>query len=572
VLKSQISSLLEAMADLLEVESDNAFRSRAFRTAARALEGTPGELEELLASDRLRSIPGIGPSIAKEIAELAATGSSARLREVEAAVPPGVRGMLRVPGLGPKKARKLWKELGIEDLGSLKAACQRGAIAAVGGFGEKSQQKILEGIEYIGSVSGQFRLDQALPYAQLILAHLKKFPALQRVEIAGSLRRGKETVKDVDILASAPEPDLLSDHFVKGPGVAAIVAKGETKTSVRLENGLAVDLRVVGEKEFPAALQYFTGSKEHNTALRGLAKDRGLKLNEYGLFRGEEALPLADEESIYRALGLEPIDPALRENLGEIELARGGSLPALLKRGDLKGMVHVHTTWSDGIASIESMVEAARERGYKYLGLTDHSQSAFYAGGLKPEKVREQHAEIDRLEGELADFRIFKGIESDIRADGSLDYDGDLLDSFDFVVASVHSQLQMSEEAMTRRVIRALEDPHTTILGHPTGRLLLSRESFPINMDKVLRAAAGLGVAVEINANPRRLDLDWRHGPLARELRLLTSINPDAHSPEGMDDVEYGVAIARKAGFSRERVLNALDTAGFEDFLARRKR
>ncbi len=571
MLKGQVAARLEEMADLLEVQSENPFQPRAFRNAARTIEGLPEELEDVIAEGRLRDIPGIGESIAREITDLAASGASRRLRELRAAVPPGVLDMLKVPGLGPRKARALSKDLGIDSLGALKAACEKGVVAGLKGFGEKTQQKILDGIAYVSSVAGRFRVDEALPRARLLLEHLKRCPKVRRVELAGSLRRGKETVKDVDLVASSAEPDVVSDHFVRAPGVASVVLKGETKTSVRLSSGLAADLRVVTEGQFPAALQYFTGSKEHNTELRGIAKDLGLKLNEYGLFRGEDALPLKDEAAIYEALGLRYIEPELREGLGEIQLAREGRLPALLVRGDLKGMVHVHTDWSDGAATLEEMVEAARTRGYEYIGITDHSPSAFYAGGLPPEKVRKQHAEIDRLNAKLRGFRVLKGIESDIRPDGSLDYDADTLDRFDFVIASVHSSFKLQEEAMTARVIRAMEDPHTTFLGHPTGRLLLARDGYAIDMDRVLCAAASLGVAVELNANPHRLDLDWRLGPRARELGVKTSINPDAHSTDGMDDVDLGVACARKAGFGKEHVVNALGAADFETFIRKRR-
>jgi len=572
MLKSAVAKILEAMADLLEVQSDNPFQPRAFRKAARALEAVPEEqLEGLLESRQLTSIPGIGKSLETEILELVKTGTSRRLRALQAAVPAGLKDMMRVPGLGPKKARTIAHELGITSLEALKTACEQGQVAGVKGFGAKTEKKILEGITYIGSVAGRYRIDEALPQALSLLEHMESCPEVQRVSLGGSIRRGKETVKDIDILTSSTRPDAVADHFVGAQGVVTVVARGDTKTSVRLSSGLAADLRVVTDEQFPVALQHFTGSKEHNTALRGIAKDQGFKLNEYGLFRGETTVPIREEEDVYAELGLQLVAPEMREDHGEIALAREQGLPALVEPTDLQGMLHVHTDWSDGAATLEEMVEAARSRGYSYIGLTDHSQSAFYAGGLSPEKVRRQHEEIARLNAKVRGIRIFKGIESDIRPDGSLDYEADVLDLFDFVIASVHSSFNLTEAAMTDRVLRAMADSHTTFLGHPTGRLLLAREGFAIHMDRVLEVAADLGVVVEINADPHRLDLDWRHGPRARELGVLTSINPDAHSPAGMDNVLYGVKTARKAGFAKGQVVNTFGVEEFEEFVARRR-
>ncbi|HVR73506.1 MAG TPA: DNA polymerase/3'-5' exonuclease PolX [Planctomycetota bacterium] len=572
MLKNEVAMKLHLLADLLEVQSENPFQARAYRNAARALESMTGALEDAVSAGTLIKVPGIGKSIAKDITELAGTGTSARLTVLEAAVPPGLRDLLRVPGLGSTRARALCRDLGIDGIASLKAACEDGRVAELKGFGEKTTRRILEGIAYIASVAGRFRIDQILPSALDIEDHMRRSPAIERVEVCGSLRRRRETIKDIDIVASSSRPELVMEHFIHAPRVAAVVARGPTKTSVRLSNGIGADLRVVTGAQFPAALQYFTGSSEHNTILRGIARDLGLKLNEYGLFRGEEPLPLEDEGSIYAALGLDLVPPELREGLGEIGPPRPGGRPRLVERGDLQGMLHVHTTWSDGTASIEDMARGARERGYTYIGITDHSQSAAYARGLSVERVLQQHEEIDRLNARGSGIRIWKGIESDIRPDGSLDYEPDVLDRFDFVIASVHSSFKLPEDVMTDRVLRALADPHTTFLGHPTGRLLLARDAYAIHMDRVLAAAAAMGVAVELNADPHRLDLDWRHGARARELGVMTSIHPDAHSVGGMDNVDYGIGIARKGGFSREQVVNALDVRAFEDFVRRRKR
>lgn len=425
-------------------------------------------------------------------------------------------------------------------------------------------------------MEGRFLLAVGLAAAVPLKEHLKAGPAVKRVEIAGSLRRWKETIKDVDLVAAVKKPEeavALMERFVRWEGVQEVIARGETKTSVRLEGGLQADLRVVAEEAFPFALQYFTGSKEHNTELRGLAKEKGLKLNEYGLFKvdSEERVPCRDEAAVYKALGLDFIPPELREAQGEIELARERKLPELVEFGDLRGVVHAHTSASDGVATLEEMAEAARAMGFEYLGITDHSQSAGYAGGLKEEAVLKQHREIDRLNARLKGFRIFKGIESDIRSDGSLDYPPEVLDRFDLVIASIHSGFNLPVEEQTARVIKAMEDPHTTFLAHPTGRLLLQRDGFALHMEKVLEAAGKLGVAVEINAHPLRLDLDWRWGGFARAHGVKTSINPDAHAVAGIEDMRYGAGIARKAGFTARQVVNTYSIKEFEKFIRARR-
>jgi DNA polymerase (family 10) len=568
--KIEIVRTLTLMADLMELESENPFRPRSFRSGARALEALPEDLAEVVAEGRLEALRGVGKTLAAEIHELFTTGSSQRLFELFDAVPSGVREMLLVPGLGPKKIRVLWKDLGLESLDALGKACESSQVASLKGFGVKSQEKILDGIEYMRSVAGRYIIPEVEVVAEPLLEHLRSCPAVQRVEIAGSFRRRKEVLKDLDFVVGTSRPEDVAEHFCSFPDVVDVIARGNTKTSVRLESGISVDLRMVEDSEFAFALCHFTGSKEHNTAMRARAKERGLKLNEYGLFRGEEKIDCASEEEIHRSLDLGFIVPELRENLGEIEMAGGDGLPNLVEESDLRGVVHLHTTYSDGKASLEEMAAESRARGLSYMGVTDHSQTAFYAGGLKPDDVRRQHEEIDRLNEQLEDFRIFKGIESDILLDGSLDYDEDVLELFDFIVASLHSSLGQPADEITARVIRAIENPHTTMLGHATARLLLKRESAALDMDRVLAAAAEHGVVVEINANPRRLDMDWRLGPRARELGVLTSINPDAHRPAGIDDMRYGVGIARKAGFEKERVVNTLGVEEFAEFVGRR--
>ncbi len=561
------------MADLLELESDNPFRPRSYRNAARALEGLGDDLGGLIASGKLAAVEGIGAKTAAQIVELRESGTSERLEELLEAVPEGVRDMLAVPGLGPKKVRALWKELDLDSLDALEAACKAGEVSKLSGFGKKTELTIIERIDYLRSAAERTLFAAAEGVVATILAHLGECPSVERVEVAGSFRRRKEVVRDLDFVASTDDAPAVADWFANAPYAREVVARGSTKTSILLEGGLAVDLRVVRDEQFATTLCHFTGSKEHNVAMRARAKERGLKLNEYGLFRDDdELIECADEAAIHAALDLEFIVPEMRENQGEIEQAAASELPHLVEDGDIRGVVHLHTTWSDGKATLRQMVDAARERGYEYIGLADHSQTAFYAGGLKPADVARQHEEVDRLNDELAgEFRIFKGIESDLLPDGSLDYDDDVLEQFDFVIASLHASLGQPAAEITARVVRALENPYTTMLGHATGRLLLRREGAALDMEQVLVAAAENGVVVEINANPYRLDLDWRFGPRARELGLLTSVNPDAHVVEGIDDIRFGVGIARKAGFEAARVVNSFTADEFDAFLKNRR-
>ena len=569
--RTGVVKILNFMADLLDLESDNPFRSRSFRSGARALEGLSGDLSQLVEAQELTSVKGIGESIAAVIADLLTTGSTGRLDELLEAIPEGVRDMLSIAGLGPKKIRVIWKEMGIEDIEVLAEACREGRLAGFKGFGAKSEAKILQGIDYMESVSGMFLRVECEKVAAELLDYVAGCTAVGRVEVAGSYRRAKEVMKDLDLVISTADPAAVVEHICSWPRSAEVVARGESKTSLRCPGGLGVDFRIVEDSQFPFALCHFTGSKEHNTAMRARAKKQGLKLNEYGLFRGDELAECGSEEEIHRALGLDFIAAELRENFGEIELAADSSLPELIEEDDIRGLVHLHTDYSDGEAGIEEMAEAARARGLSYMGVTDHSQSAFYAGGLKPDDVKRQHEEIDSLNASMKDFRIFKGIESDILADGSLDYEDEVLELFDFVIASLHSSFNQPLEEMTNRVLRAIANPYTTMLGHVTTRLLLRRDGVALDMEKILTAASADGVVVEVNANPRRLDLDWRHGPRARELGLLTSVNPDAHTVEGIGDIRFGVGIARKAGFEASRVVNTLDADSFGEFIGRRR-
>lgn len=551
-----VSAILSDIATLLELKGDNPFKIRAYERGARIVDGLGDELDALVREGRLREHKGLGSALSDKITELVTTGRLPYYDDLRREFPATIFELLNIPGLGPKKVRLLYQALGVRTLGELEYACLENRLLALDGFGEKSQSKILEGIRLLKRHQGRFLFSDAMASAETVIDQLQVVPAVRRISVAGSLRRRMESVKDIDLLISSDSPADVMARFVSLPEVAEVIAHGDTKSTIRLADGLQADLRVVTDAEFPYALHHLTGSKEHNTALRALAKARGLKMNEYGLFRGEELIPCATEADIFDALGMEEIPPELRENLGEIETAQARRLPRLIDEADIQGVFHVHTTESDGHDTLERMVEAASALGYRYLGISDHSRSARYANGLSIERVRAQQAAIDEAQQRHPRITLFKGIEADILPDGSLDYPDDVLDRFDFVIASVHSKFGMTEAAMTDRVVRAISHPAVTILGHPTGRLLLSREGYPLNLGRVLDAARHHAVAIELNANPHRLDLDWRFCKDARDRGVVFSINPDAHTAEGLGDLRYGVGIARKGWLTRDDVLN----------------
>jgi DNA polymerase (family X) len=554
--KKEIAGILDEIGMMLELKGENPFKCRAYANAARTLEGLSADLGDLVKTGDISKIKGIGEALTQKITELMTTGRLEYYEELRASLPSGVLEMLAIPGLGPKKIRVLREKLGIASIGQLENACLENRLLELEGFGKRSQAKILEGIEYFKRHKGQYLMSFALAEAHKLYQALRNHRKITRISLAGSLRRQKEVVKDIDLVASAKDAVAVMDFFTRLPEVEAVIAKGETKSSVLLKTGINADLRIVADKEFPFALHHFTGSKEHNTAMRTRAKAQGLKLNEYGLFRGDTLLPCRDEGEIFEQLELDFIPPELREAMGEIEAAEKRSLPKLVEAQNIKGTFHVHSNYSDGTATLEEMAQAARSKGLQYIGISDHSQSAYYARGLKVEDVRRQHEEIDRLNEKFEGFRILKGIESDILPDGSLDYPEEILAGFDFVIASIHSRFNMSEEQMTRRVCKALSNKHVTMLAHPTGRLLLVREPYSLDLQRVIQKAVAHRVIIEINANPRRLDLDWRMGKFAKESGMLTSINPDAHSADGFDDIAYGVGIARKSWMEASDVLN----------------
>lgn len=554
---ARIAQLLQEMGTLLELSGENPFRTRAYHNAAQALESLPSDLRPWLEDGRLAEVSGIGPAIHAKIAQLLTTGQLPALEKLRQETPPGLIALLRVPGLGPKKIKILHESLNIVSLADLRAAAESDGISRLKGFGAKTQAKILEGIAFVEKVSDRILLSQAGRLVEPLYQALKAHRDVKRIAVCGSLRRCAETIGDLDLLISSDSPASVLEAFARLPEVAQVLALGESKASIRLANGVQCDLRGVSDEQFPFALHYFTGSKAHNIAMRKRAIARGLKLSEYGLEGENRWIACRDEAELFATLGLAYLPPESREDQGEIELAETGSLPQLIEIGDLKGAFHNHTDWSDGGNTLEEMAMAAHDRGWSYLGIADHSRSAAYAGGLSIERVRDQWRAIDALNQRYgSEFRILKGIECDILVDGSLDYPDDLLASFDYVVASVHSQFGLSRQAMTERIVRAVRHPLVTMLGHPTGRLLLQREAYAVDLDQVIEAAARSGCMIEINASPYRLDLDAIHCKRAAQLGVRLAINPDAHSITGLDDVTYGVHVARRAGLTRAAVLN----------------
>lgn len=570
---AEVADILEEIGRLLEFKGENPFKVRAYRNAARALADLEEPLETLIAEARLREISGIGAAIADKIVAYAETGSIPLLERLRQEVPAGVLELVAVPGLGPKRARAAFEALGIASLDDLEAAAASGRLAKVPGFGEKTAKTVLASLARVRQYTGRWLAAEARPLGERLLASLRADPAVRRAETAGGLRRAMETVHDIDLVAATDDPAAVIERFVALPSVAAIAGRGDTKALVRLAGGIPADLRVVTPAEFPFALQYFTGSQAHNTRLRGLAKRHGLKLNEYGLFREDGAgVDCGDEAAVYRALGLSWIPPELREDRGEIEAAGADGLPRLVEPDDLRGVVHIHTDWSDGRATIATMAVAAQERGYEYLVVCDHSRSAAYAGGLDAERLLAQRDEIERVNAELEGFTVLAGCEVDILADGSLDYPDEVLARLDIVVGSVHSRLGLPRQEQTARYMRAIESPWLDILGHPTGRILNRRNGADLEIERLMDAAAEHGVALEINVDPHRLDLDWRWHRAAVERGIRFSIDPDAHGPETIGYLDHGIGIARKGGLTKEDILNALPVEDFRAALRRNRR
>lgn len=581
--KNQVAHILDEVATLLELkEGTNPFEVRAYQNAARAVSSLDGDIEELAREGKLKGVPGLGPTIIKRIDELLQTGHMPLYDELIATTPGIKLEMLRIPGIGPKKINAIYNELHVNSIAELEQACKEGKVAALPGFGKKTQDKILQGIAFLAQHSDRYLYPVAEEEAERIRAELEKIPEIVRLQIAGSLRRRRETVKDIDMVASVDDdagPEVrhkIMDIFTSQPAVAAVTGKGETKSSVVLKNGMNMDLRLVNDNQFPYTLHHFSGSKEHHIALRRRALGMNMTINDYGLFRGKEPhlelIPAKDEADIYAALGMDYVEPELREDMGEIEAAVQHNLPKLVTLSELRGVLHVHTNWSDGQNTIREMAEACIAHGWQYVGISDHSKVAAYAGGLTEDALRRQGEEIDRLNEEFAGhIRILKGTECDILKDGSLDFSDEVLAKLEFVIASIHSNFNLSMKEQTQRVLRAIANPYVDILGHSTGRILLGRAGYELDMDAMIDAAAQHETCIEINAHPSRLDLDWRYLRRARDKGIKIPIDPDAHSIAGLDDVRYGIGIARKGWLRGSDVLNTLETNALLDFFRNRR-
>ena len=571
--KEKLAELFLEIGEWLELKGDNPFKIRAYESAARVFEQLEEDPAALARNGKLEELPGVGKAIAAKALEFFETGRIVYHDELRSSIPAVLFELVKIPGLGAKKARLIYEKLGVQSIGELEYACKENRLVELPGFGAKTQAKILAGIESLRRFQGRTLISEALPAAEEIAAYLAKLPGVTAVAVAGSIRRRRETVGDVDIVAGGDEQAPVMQTVTAMPSVLSVIAQGPTKTSVTLRNGLNVDVRLVTPAQYPSALHHFTGSKEHNVALRGLAREMGLKISEYGVERSDGSIVLVeDEAALYRLLGLEFIEPELREGGDEIAAARERRLPRLLREDEIRGAFHLHTTKSDGRATVEQLAAAAQQRGWSYLGISDHSRTAFYAGGLKPEAVREQLREIAEYNAAHPEFRIFAGIESDILPDGSLDYDEELLAEFDFVIGSVHSSFNMAEAAMTERIATAMRNPVLTMLGHPTGRLLLARDAYAVDLNEIIRVAAATQTILEINASPYRLDLDWRWCRQAKTAGVMLAINPDAHSVEELAVVSYGVGIARKGWLEAADILNTRPAAEVSALLSRKRK
>ena len=560
-----IADIFTEIADILDIQGENPFRVRSYRNAARTIEDMSQSLEALVkAGKNLEEIQGIGKSINEKIQEILTTGKCRSLEELRSEIPPGLTELLKLEGLGPKKVKVLYDELAVDSVDRLEKAAQAGRLRNLPGMGLKTEEKILKSIEHYRAGMGRFKLSVGFQYAEALLRHLKGVPGVKRLDPAGSFRRRRETIGDLDILAICGKGCKVMDRFAGYGDVAEVLARGETKSSARLKCGLQVDLRVLEEESYGAALHYFTGSKAHNVAIRERAKDKGLKVSEYGVFRAKDDKRLsgAEEEDVFKSVGLPLIPPELREDRGEIQSAEKGKLPRLIELSDIRGDLQMHTTASDGKNSIVEMARKAKEMGYAYIAITDHSKAVRVAGGMDEKQLAKHLREIEKANGQISGFRILKGVEVDILPDGTLDLKDDILRECEVVMASVHSRFNMEEGEMTRRVIQAIQNPNVKVLAHPTGRLILEREPFKIDLREVIRAAVDHGVVLEINAYPDRLDLKDVDARMARDLGARLAIDTDAHSALQLDLMKFGVFTARRGWIEAKDVINTLPLEG----------
>lgn len=568
----EIARIFSQLADLLEFRDENPFRVRAYRNAARAIQDLPEAAAEILADSKreLTDIPGIGRDLADKIRSIVETGSLPLLDELLQQVPESVLALLRVPGLGPKRAAAIHRELGVNTLDELRAACEGHRVRELKGFGAKTEQMIIDGLAIAAAAGQRIFWAEADTIVRSLLEFLDSRPGINRREVAGSYRRGKDTVGDLDVLVVADDAKRAMDAFADYPEIDRVLLRGPTKMSVRLKVGLQVDLRVVPDEAFGAALQYFTGSKDHNVQLRGLARSRGLKISEYGVFRDDQRIAGRTEEEVYAAIDLPWIPPELREARREFQWAAEGTLPELITLEDIRGDLHMHSVWSDGAETIERMAMAAKERGLKYIAITDHSKRVAMAGGLTGAALRRQWNEIEELNERLEGIRVLKGVEVDILERGGLDIEDDVLAEADWVVASVHYGQSQPRDRITRRVVEALANPHVDAIAHPTGRLINQRKAYEIDLDAVLHAARQHGKMLELNAHPKRLDLDDVGCAAAKNVGVPVVISTDAHNINGLSTMQYGVLQARRGGLTRDDVANARSWPQLKKLMARK--
>jgi DNA polymerase (family X) len=569
--KKEIVKLLNEISIIYEMMDENFFKIRAYANAARALEMSDIDVNKDTPLAELKKINGIGTHIAEQVKVLAETGSLKIYEDLKNSIPPGLFEMMKIPRLGPKKIKYLYDNLAITSISELEYACIENKLLNLPNFGQKTQENILKGIELLNKFKERFLFASVIEEAQKLHEKIAKSPFVIRSSLGGSIRRKNEIVKDIDIVASTDNTREVMNLFTSAEEAEEVIAKGDTKSSIRLKSGINADIRTVSDSQYPYALHHFTGSKEHNTAMRSMAKKFNIKMNEYGLFKSDKLIECKSEEEIFKVFAMDHIPPELRENNGELEAAKNKNLPKLVCEKDIKGLFHFHTSRSDGNMTLQQACNEVKKMGFEYCGVADHSKTASYAGGIRDEDIESYLYEIDLLNSGLENFRIFKGIESDILPDGNLDYPDEILKKFDFVIIAIHSNFNMGQKHMTERIIRAMSSRHSTILAHPTGRILLARDPYNVDIIEIIDAALEYKVDLEINANPFRLDLDWRACKYAKEKGVKMFINPDAHSIEGFQEYRFGVNAARKGWLERKDVANTMRTDEMKDYLDKKK-